>query len=71
MYGLEVCHGSVECLLLVSLKRLETLSEDGQYLVQVTYDTEVGYLEDGSKLVLVDGNDVLRLLHTSEVLDSS
>ena len=36
-----------------------------------TYKPEVGYLEDRCKLIFINGNDVLTLLHTSQVLDSS
>ena len=39
--------------------------------MQVAHDTEVGNREDGSIFILVDSHDIMRLLHTSQVLDSA
>ncbi len=40
----------------------------GMHLVHVAHDAEVGDLEDRGVLVLVDGHDVLRVLHAHHVL---
>lgn len=39
--------------------------------MEVAHDAEVGNLEDGGKLVLVDGDDELALLHAGKVLDGA
>src|SRR6185437_6770292 len=47
---------------------LERLDQRGEHLVHVAHDPEVRYREDGSLLVLVDGDDVLGALHAHQVL---
>ena len=39
--------------------------------MEVTHDTQVSDAEDGSELVLVDGDDEIALLHTGKVLDGT
>ena len=55
--------------LLGSLGGLDGLDQLGDDLEQVAGDAVIGNLEDGSGLVLVDGDDALGILHTSLVLD--
>ena len=50
---------------------LDALGQHGDNLVEVAHDTQVSNAEDGGKLVLVDGDDVIALLHTGEVLDGT
>ena len=50
---------------------LDALGEHGNDLVEVAHDAQVSYTEDGGKLVLVDGDDEIALLHTGEVLDGT
>ena len=57
--------------LLSSLGSLDGLDQLGNDLEQVTNDTVVSHLEDGSVLVLVHGDDALGVLHTSLVLDGA
>ncbi len=53
------------------LHALQAFGEHGDNLVEVTHDAEVGHLEDGGELVLVDGDDEFALLHAGEVLDGT
>ena len=53
------------------LHGLQALGEHGDNLVEVAHDAEVGHLEDGGELVLVDGDDEFALLHAGEVLDGA
>src|ERR1039458_6927564 len=50
-----------------SATSLDRLDELGDHLGEVTDDTEVGDREDGSLRVLVDRDDVLRVLHAHHV----
>ena len=50
---------------------LDALGQHGNDLVEVTNDAQVCHAEDGGKLVLVDGDDVIALFHTGEVLDGT
>ena len=50
---------------------LDALGEHGDNLVEVAHNTQVSNAEDGGELVLVDGDDVIALLHTGEVLDGT
>src|SRR3954447_6324112 len=54
---------------LAALLGLHGLGQLGQDLVEVADDPEVGELEDRSVRVLVDRDDVLRVLHADLVLD--
>src|SRR3954454_20722575 len=54
---------------LAALLGLDGLGELGQDLVEIADDPEVGELEDRSVGVLVDRDDVLRVLHADLVLD--
>ena len=60
-----------KALLLGSLGGLDGLDQLGNDLEQVAGDAVVGNLEDGSGLVLVDGDDALGILHASLVLDGA
>lgn len=50
---------------------LDLLDHLGDGVEEVSNETNVGNLEDGSVGVLVDGDDHLGLLHTSKVLDGT
>ena len=63
----ESCEG---CSLLLEFF-LDALGEHGNDLVEVTNDAQVCHTEDGGKLVLVDGDDEVALLHTGKVLDGT
>ena len=54
-----------------SLGSLDLLDELGNDLVQIADDAVGGNIEDGGVLVLVDGDDVLGILHTGNVLDGT
>ena len=54
-----------------SLCCLDLLDQLGHDLEQVAHDAVVCNTEDGSTLVLVDGDDALRILHTGGVLDGT
>ena len=54
-----------------SLGGLDLLDEFGNDLVQIADDSVGGNVEDGGVLVLVDGDDVLGVLHTGNVLDGT
>ena len=58
-------------VLLGSLGSLDGLDQLGNDLEQVTHDTVISHLEDGSGIVLVHSDDALGVLHTSLVLDSA
>ena len=45
--------------------------EGWDYFEEIADDAVVGYFEDRSILVFVDGDDALRALHTDEMLDGS
>ena len=53
-------------LLLRGLGSLDSLDQHGSDLEQVAADAVVSDLEDGSGVVLVDGDDALGILHRSE-----
>src|SRR5918992_835280 len=55
-------------LALLGLHRVGELGED---LVEITHDAEIGELEDRRVRVLVDRDDVLRVLHADLVLDGA
>ena len=57
--------------LLRGLGSLDSLDQHRGDLEQIAADAVIGDLEDGSGVVLVDGNDALGILHTSLVLDSA
>ena len=64
-------HGSC-CLQAESgLGSLDLLDQLGNDLVQIADDAVGGNVEDGGVLVLVDGDDVLGVLHTGNVLDGT
>ena len=63
------CYELVCCLL--SLCSLQLLGQSGNYLVQVAYDTVVSHIEDRRGLILVDGNNEIRLFHTCYMLNST
>ena len=63
------CYELVCCLL--SLCSLQLLGQSGNYLVQVAYDTVVSHIEDRCGLILVDGNNEIRLFHTCYMLNST
>src|SRR3546814_18800210 len=46
----------------------ELIGEFGDDFVEVADEADVGDLEDGGVLILVDGDDGLRILHAGEVL---
>ena len=50
---------------------LDALGQHGDNLVEVAHDTQVSNAEDGSELVLVDGDDEVTLFHTCQVLDGT
>ena len=54
-----------------SLGSFDLLDELGNDLVQIADDAVGGNIEDGGVLVLVDGDDVLGILHTGNVLDGT
>ena len=54
-----------------SLCCLDLLDQLRHDLEQIAHDAVVSNAEDGSTLVLVDGDDALRILHTGGVLDST
>ena len=53
------------------LGRLDFLNQLGNDLVQIADNAVGGNVEDGGVLVLVDGDDVLGILHTGNVLDGT
>ena len=64
-------HGSCCLQAGSSLGGLDLLDEFGNDLVQIADDAVSGNVEDGGVLVLVDGDDVLGVLHTGNVLDGT
>ena len=56
--------GSCYCL-------FNLLCQQRNNLVQIAYDTVVRYIKDRSCVILVDGNDDIRLFHTCQMLDCS
>lgn len=65
----KVCY--TNRLLLVLHGRTQLSRQNGYNLVQVADYTKIGYLEDGSEFVLVNGNDIIALFHTGQVLDGT
>ena len=49
----------------------QALGKHRNDLVEITHDTQVSDAEDGSELVLVDGDDEVGLFHTGEMLDGT
>lgn len=47
----------------------ETFGKQGDDLVKVAYDAQVGNVEDRSVFIAVDSHDILRLLHSCKVLN--
>src|SRR5215475_5570290 len=61
--------GATDMACSAALLRLDRLGQLGDDLVQIADHAEVGELEDRSVRVLVDRQDVLRVLHSDLVLD--
>ena len=64
-------HGSCCLQTRSGLGSLDLLDQLGNDLVQIADDAVGGNVEDGGVLVLVDGDDVLGVLHTGNVLDGT
>src|SRR4029079_9305118 len=60
--------GSPIAVLAVASNLLHLVGEPGNYLEQVAHNSVVRNLEDGSVLVLVDGNDRFRGAHPGKML---
>ena len=50
---------------------LQAFGQQGNDLVAVAYDAEVGNAENGGEFVLVNGDDEVGFLHAGKVLDGS
>ena len=53
------------------LSRLDLFDHLGHYLEQVPYDAIIGHRKDGSTVILVHGNNGLRILHTGYMLNGA
>ena len=63
--------GSQKIKLFSGLGCLDLLDELRHNLEQIADDAVICHTEDGCRLVLVDGDDALGILHTSGVLDGT
>ena len=69
VHSIKVDSWRSETSILVSVVLVDCLGQCRNNLVQVTNDTIISYIEDGSVLILVDSDDDVRIFHTSYVLN--
>src|SRR5699024_1663694 len=68
-YSVPIPRGKETACLLRRLDGADSRDQHGSHLEQVTADSVVRKLKDGSRFVLIYSDEVLRVLHASLMLD--